>query len=140
MKLFLNCKNIFQKSIVCLWALVVVMALAWYCHKELPPQFAEKKRTEMAQTLNLQHYQRSGDIIDLKNKPFQEIPYPDPNRLAEILSSSTIQKILPANIQKASTKYAIHAGRCDAFVDWLLTHPLLFIALGVVIALVVLIC
>jgi hypothetical protein len=133
-------RNIFHKSIKIFWTAVVVIALAWYCWKNLPQQLAEKKRTSMAQTLNVQNYQRSGDIIDLKDKPFLEIPYPDPMRLAMILSSPTIQKILPTHIQKPASGISITVGRYDGVVEWLLSHALLFIAVGVMIALVFLIC
>ncbi|MFZ4115258.1 MAG: hypothetical protein ACOYK6_00875 [Chthoniobacterales bacterium] len=133
-------KNLFRKSVVVLWTVVIVTALARSSYKDLPEQLAEKRRTEMAQTFNLQNYQRSGNIDDLKNKPFQEIPYPDPARLAMLLSSPTIQKILPTNIQKTGTEISVPVGRLDGVIDWILSHPLLFIALGVVIALIALIC
>lgn len=133
-------KNVFQKGIKIIWTAIVIIALAWYCWKNLPQQLAEKKRTEIAQTLNVQNYQRSGDINDLKNKPFQDIPYPDPNRLAMILSLPTIQQILPTNIQKPESGTDLHVGRCDALVESILAHASLLIVLGVVIALIVLIC
>lgn len=133
-------KNLFRKSVVLLWAVVIVIALARSSYKDLPSQLNDKKRAGIAQTLNVQNYQRSGDINDLKNKPFQEIPYPDPTRLAMILSSPTIQKILPTSIQKPANGTSVSVGRLDGVVDWVLSHALLFIVLGVVIALMALIC
>lgn len=132
--------NIFQRIIKAVWTALMLVALGWYCWKNVPQQLAEKKRTEMAQTINVQNYQRSGDINDLKNKPFQEIPYPDPTRLAMILSSPTIQKILPTSIQKSTNGNSVSVGRLDGVVDWVLSHALLFIVFGVVIALMALIC
>jgi hypothetical protein len=132
--------NLFQRNIKVVWTAVMILALGWYSWKNVPQQLAEKKRTTIAQTLNVQNYQRSGDINDLKNKPFQEIPYPDPTRLAMILSSPTIQKILPTSIQKSANGISVSVGRLDGVVDWLLSHALLFIVLGVVIALVGLFC
>ena len=132
--------NLFQRNIKVVWTVVMILALGWYSWKNVPQQLAEKKRTTIAQTLNVQNYQRSGDINDLKNKPFQEIPYPDPTRLAMLLSSPTIQKILPTNIQKPANGTSVSVGRLDGVVDWVLSHALLFIVLGVVIALMALIC
>ncbi|KAB2644004.1 MAG: hypothetical protein DVB29_03785 [Verrucomicrobia bacterium] len=133
-------KNLFRKSIVFLWAVVIVIALAQSSYKDLPSQLNDKKRTGIAQTLNVQNYQRSGDINDLKNKPFQEIPYPDPTRLAMILSSPTIQKILPTSIQKPANGISVSVGCLDGVVDWVLSRAALFIVLGFVIALMALLC
>jgi len=132
--------NLFQRIIKAVWTALMLVALGWYCWKNVPQQLAEKKRITIAQTLNVQNYQRSGDINDLKNKPFQEIPYPDPTRLAMILSSPTIQKILPTSIQQSANGTSVSVGRLDGVVDWVLSHALLFIVLGVVIALMALLC
>jgi hypothetical protein len=132
--------NLFQRNIKVVWTAVMILALGWYSWKNVPQQLAEKKRTTIAQTLNVQNYQRSGDINDLKNKPFQEIPYPDPTRLAMILSSPTIQKILPTSIQKPANGISVSVGCLDGVVDWVLSRAALFIVLGVVIALMALLC
>jgi hypothetical protein len=64
-----------------------------------------------AATENLRAYLDTGDIRVLENKPRLYIPYPDPNRLAMIVSQPVIRALLPpALVGEASAARAQQRG------------------------------
>jgi hypothetical protein len=76
-------------------------------------QLAEDLRTKAKQGLeqekNVRAYICSGDIADLKGKEFLYIPYPDADRLQEMLDNSTIRSILPGNVYEPNSTHPIAA-------------------------------
>lgn len=127
-----------------LWATAVFCGGCFWGNNVCYPQLIEKRNYSTIEMLNVQRYQASNDIHDLQDKKFLEIPYPDPNRLALILSYPTIQRILPACIHRSSEDGTGIKGRYDAAIDVLLAHYFVLIEAGVLIllllTLVVLFC
>jgi hypothetical protein len=74
-------------------------------------QLAEDLRTKAKQGLeqekNVRAYICSGDIADLKGKEFLYIPYPNADRLQEMLDNSTIRSILPGNVYGPNSTHPI---------------------------------
>ncbi|MBX9742845.1 MAG: hypothetical protein K2W99_04850 [Chthoniobacterales bacterium] len=94
-----------------------------------------KKINSLIQEKNVTYYQRSGNIHDLQDKKFLEIPYPSAERLALILSYPAVQQVLPSNIHKPSPDGTAVEGRYDQAVAFLLSHYFILIGLGILIAL-----
>lgn len=89
------------KSLI-VYALLIWMAGVLVClgsRGDFPINLAEKMNSGKAQETNTINYLLTNDFKHLSGKARFDIPYPDPNRLAEILSSPTIRSILPTNLQ-----------------------------------------
>jgi hypothetical protein len=80
------------------WTTMILVSLGIHCGTDLPRWLTNKKNDNLAEQLNTRHYLASGNIQDLTDKGPMGIPYPDPNRLAMILSWPEIRKILPGNL------------------------------------------
>jgi hypothetical protein len=63
------------------------------------PSVAEKKAQSQEQQKHVLAYLNSGDLADLQGKPSQAIPYPDPTRLAALLSDPAVKLVLPDPIR-----------------------------------------
>lgn len=65
---------------------------------ELRDQLESKHTFSLAEEKNTRDYISTGDKSHLENKGQMDIPYPNPVRLAEIISWPEIRQILPGNI------------------------------------------
>ncbi len=78
-----------------LWLVLILASLDIYVVKQSMPAMAARGAAGEIQTENLRAYLKSGDIAVLENKPLLQIPYPDPQRLAQIASQPVIRALLP---------------------------------------------
>ncbi|NOT83518.1 MAG: hypothetical protein HOP02_01795 [Methylococcaceae bacterium] len=98
-----------------LWALTVLIYVGISTH-DRTWELIKKHNTGITQEINTRNYVATGDFNYLKNKPLLDIPFPHAESLAAILSSPTIQKILPANIRKPLKHTTNESIPADAFV------------------------
>jgi hypothetical protein len=77
------------------WLLPVLTGITLTVAKHTIRDLAEKREIGRAETENLRAFLETGDVRALENKPELQIPYPDPQRLAEIVSQPAIRAILP---------------------------------------------
>jgi hypothetical protein len=94
----------------------------------LPDELALKHQTGVLEETNTRNYLETGNMQHLKNKGDFEIPYPNPERLASILSLPEIKQILPANINPQKP-----TGRLDRLTGFLLLDYYIFIFAGLTI-------
>lgn len=113
-----------------LWVIMVFISLGLRVAYKTPDELAAKRATGQAQELNTKNFLATGDFSHLKDKPFLHVPYPDPQRLATILTTPEVRSILPANITGVSPSN----GKMDTSVTWLLSNFFLAIGLGILIA------
>jgi hypothetical protein len=82
------------------WTAAILISLGIHCVTDLPNWLANKRNDNYVEELNTRHYLASGNIQDLKDKGPMGIPYPNPDRLASILSWPEIRNILPGNLMQ----------------------------------------
>lgn len=84
------------------WTVIILFVLGVYAGRHSINEIQGKHANSILQEANTRNYLATGDIEQLKNKfPVDiQIPYPNPDRLAFILSKPVIKRILPANINK----------------------------------------
>src|ERR1700677_1237516 len=115
-----------------IWVLSVGLSLQLYTQTG----FVWYTNSKIVQEINTKNYVATGDINNLKNKPFIHIPYPanvpspgeGVKHLAKILDIPEIRNILPSNI--APPDRPIKDGRFDKLVNLLLANYYVFIGLG----------
>lgn len=98
------------------WTIVVLISLGLYAGRHIPVDLAWKRNTGFAQETNTRNYLSTDDFNYLAGKPFFDVPYPDPERLASILSSPTIRAILPTNIRPPLAYTSFESNPADTFV------------------------
>lgn len=84
-------------SALSLYGAVVLLSLA----RHVPGDMAKvqsKYAISLIQTENVRRFVQYGDTAQL-DQPFMHIPYPDPKRLASLLSDPTLRGILPASVR-----------------------------------------
>lgn len=97
----LNAYPVFQRQrrlfviAAAVWLLPVLVGTTLSVAKQSIRDLAEKRDLGKAETENLRAYLDTGDIGALENKPDLQIPYPDPHRLAAIVSMPVIRAVLP---------------------------------------------
>ena len=101
---------------VCVWAITVLISLGLYAGEHIPVDLSAKRDTGLAQEINIKKYLATGDFNHLKDKPSLHVPYPNSERLASILASSSIRTILPTNIRSLLTHTSIESEPAGAFV------------------------
>ena len=97
-------------------------------------QFLHQKGLE--QESNTRNYVATGNMSYLINKPLFSIPYPDPDRLANILSKPNIRSILPSSIAPSQTR---KVGHLDPSITRLLINYRLFLYTGLLFSILTLI-
>ena len=83
-----------------IWILAVLISLSMYGSKTVVGDLTAKTNSSRQQEINTKNYFVTGNFEHLK-KPHLEIPYPNAERLASIISSPEIREILPPNIGNA---------------------------------------
>jgi hypothetical protein len=83
------------------WLVFVLPALFSTAFTESVPSMVAKGSEGKEQRNNVVEYIKSGNIAVLQNKPLQAVPYPDPQRLASLISDPQIRLFLPAPIRPA---------------------------------------
>lgn len=93
-------KNFAGLAII-VWLAIVAPGLVWNTLVSSFPAVVEKGAQGHEQQNNVLAYLKSGDLAELKGKSSQAIPYPDPARLAALLSDPAIRLVLPEPIRPA---------------------------------------
>ncbi len=81
------------------WLLVLGVGLAVMTSLHFFPDAAERGRIGRAEQANVAAYLATGEIATLQNKPQYAVPYPVPQRLADLLSDPTIRAIMPGELR-----------------------------------------
>jgi hypothetical protein len=82
-----------------IWLALVIPALVSHALQSSIPAVIGKSVEGVEQRTNVVEYLKSGNMAALRGKPPQAIPYPDPERLASLLSDPVIRLILPSPIR-----------------------------------------
>ena len=98
-----------------LWIAIILISLGRYSLYNLPAEIVGKRETSKIEATNTKNYLATGDINYLKNKPYLQIPYPDAERLANIIEQPGIREILPANINASLKPFSVETKPADAF-------------------------
>jgi hypothetical protein len=98
------------------WIAIVIVSLVRWGYRELPGQLSAKRENSIAEEINTRNYLATGDTNHLKNKPILQIPYPDADRLAMILSWKEIRGILPGNLNPGLSPASIRNNSAEGFV------------------------
>ncbi|MDE2420816.1 MAG: hypothetical protein KGO49_06485 [Gammaproteobacteria bacterium] len=118
------------------WVLVILIPLVEGSHTSL--RYAKGLYQKgLEQQINTQNYVATGNINFLKNKPDLSIPYPNPDRLAMLLSKPSIRSILPSNIASPELK---KDGNLDAFITNLLMNYKIFLYAGLMFLILAMTC
>lgn len=98
--IFNNSKPNHKKFIIGYWILWIVVILSGFASsiKELGHDLKFKHDSSLEQEKNVRNYLCSGNIMQLEDKPYLNIPYPNPDRLKSLLDNPIIRSILPGNI------------------------------------------
>jgi len=90
------------------WLIVAATGVAWWAFDDMAPAIMSEGVIGATEQQNTVAFLKTGDIGTLENKPHQtDIPYPDPKRLAMLLSDPTIRAILPDQIRPADADTAV---------------------------------
>ncbi len=84
----------------CLWVFAMVSALFGAAGTELSSALEKKRDTSLAQEANVDAYLVGKDLKRFQALPFLQLPYPDANRLAKLLDTPDMRRILPKNLQR----------------------------------------
>jgi MFS family permease len=119
---------------LCLMAWVLAAGLALQAYHGTGFLFYTAAKTD--QEKNVKNYVATGDIGDLKDKPFLQIPYPpaQAEHLASILDTPEIRGILPPDI--APPDRPVKEGRFDKAVNLLIENYSVFIGIGLLSAVI----
>jgi len=89
------------KLIAVIWCSLIFLGFYLYSSRFIQ-ELSFKMASGKEQEKNLRAYLCSGDPTYLQNKPYLDIPYPNPVRLQTLLDNPGIRKILPGNINSAN--------------------------------------
>lgn len=82
------------------WTVFVLAGLAhFYTAGRLPEKVAEKGTASLRQESNLLSYLHTGDRAAMAKLGWYDLPYPVADRLADILASSEVRRILPMHLR-----------------------------------------
>ncbi len=88
----------FLTLLAALWLGSVSVSMGMTAVKRLPVEINSKGENGRVETRNVGAYLKTGDISVLKVKEQLDIPYPDPDRLASLLSLPAIRGLLPPEL------------------------------------------
>ncbi|HEV8284101.1 MAG TPA: hypothetical protein VGQ09_07310 [Chitinophagaceae bacterium] len=108
-------KKRYYVSIIGIWTMIVISTLALDNIHHLGNDLEAKHAISVEEESNTRNYLATGDSSHLKNKQYLQIPYPDPDRLALILSWPEIRKILPPDISPGLQPKAIEIDPNESF-------------------------
>jgi hypothetical protein len=99
------------------WTGIVVGALAMHAHHDVRGALEFRRDTGAAQEAHTRAYVVSGNIDHLTNKPFLHVPYPNAQRLANLLDDPVIRGFLPAVVAPPLTATTFASQPVGAFVE-----------------------
>jgi hypothetical protein len=98
------------------WTAIVLASVGRKGFKDLPDELAMKRKWNQAEERNTKNYIATGNINYLINKPEMDVPYPRPERLAEIIELPGVREFLPTNIKEPLRPDSITTQPNSAFV------------------------
>lgn len=134
---FIARKSIF--AVTALWLTLTSAQLMLKTFRVALPDTSLRYEFSVKQELNVKNY-LAGDQSALREKPWLEIPYPDPSRLEMLLSDSTIKLVLPEGFRtdrdrSEFDKRAVLAGYTREASQYLvvsiLKYAYVFLSLGI---------
>lgn len=87
------------------WLGLAIPGLIWTTITSSYPAVVERSMQGHEQQNNVLAYMNTGDRAVLQGKPMLAIPYPDPQRLASLLSDAEIRRFLPDAIRPANSDH-----------------------------------
>lgn len=85
----------FPRIFAPVWCALFIAALINCGFYALFHQLPERKHAGEQQIANVRAFMETGDIEHLKNKPFLQVPFPEPEVLAGLLKDPVLRTILP---------------------------------------------
>ena len=82
----------------CVWVIIVAYCLLANAISTVVLELANKRETGQIQKDNVQTFLRTGDAAVLRDKPYLDVPYPDPEALRRLLEDKGIRSILPREL------------------------------------------
>jgi hypothetical protein len=98
------------------WTLLVLAFVLLNAERTLPTDLAAKRDLSVIQESNTRCYVATGDFNCLGGKLFGYVPFPFPDRLAEMLTWPSIRAILPSNIRTPLAETSLDIKPAGAFV------------------------
>ncbi|UFS77231.1 hypothetical protein LPB73_07595 [Tardiphaga sp. 37S4] len=89
-----------------LWAVMATACLVIFAVRSTAPQIDQRKTQTDAQMTNLKAFLATSNIQSLQDKPYLHVPYPTPERLAQILAMPKIRAILPEELRPSDASTA----------------------------------
>ncbi|MFZ4604177.1 MAG: hypothetical protein ACOYM8_17170, partial [Caulobacterales bacterium] len=91
------------------WFAAMAIAVAGAAATTAAGDLEAKRLQTLAQTDNMSRFLATDDLAALRDKPSLHVPYPSPERLAELARDPTIRKILPRAILPPAERNAAPA-------------------------------
>jgi hypothetical protein len=79
---------------VAAWAFVAVAGIAAVAPARAFAPLAEKHAQSVVQSANVRRFVETGDMAVLRGKPVMDLPYPDPERLAGLITDGSVRLTL----------------------------------------------
>lgn len=99
-----NSYRISRKVVMVIWLLAIITGFAMSAER-LSGELCVKAKQGLEQEKNVRAYLCTGDGANLRDKPFLYVPYPNPERLQNLLNNLTIRSILPGNIYERNSNH-----------------------------------
>jgi hypothetical protein len=115
-------KNNFLAIMVFVWIFVTFIALLQVAHHTFSTDLPTQKKSRVAAGMNVRDYVITGDNAFLLKS---DIPYPNRQRLADLLNNPSLRRILPPNISGTGK-----SGRFDFLVNLMISRALSFVVVG----------
>ena len=98
------------------WTAIILISIGNNSLKYLPGELKTKRQWNMAEEKNTRNYILTGNINYLKNTRIDmDIPYPNADRLAEILQLPGVRNVLPSNINRPLSIAKVESTSPEAF-------------------------
>jgi len=99
------------------WTAIILISIGNNSLKYLPGELNTKREWNLAEEKNTRNYVLTGNINYLKNTRIDmDIPYPNADRLAEILQLPGVRNVLPSNINTPLKITKVESTSPQAFV------------------------
>ncbi len=89
-----------RRIAVAVWLAVIVGGLVQQSRQMWRDYVAPTVLHQEQQAINVRAFLRTGDTAHLLNKPWADVPYPDPNVLVMRLASVAIQNVMPPAVRR----------------------------------------
>ena len=95
---FVARRGLLLKGLAAFWCAAIISGAGWQSHRELAVQRGRASFLTQAEQ-NLRRYVTTADRVTYIDSPHRAIPYPNRERLRELLDDPAIRSLLPAEIR-----------------------------------------